>query len=169
MTMNRPMQLSAEVRVAAEIIDQIRAAIGEDDADFIEIVENECDVLERLRKMLRVARLAEADAKGTADVIAELHERKARLAEKSAKARRIVQWALEELGMTKLDCADMSVSLRASAPGVEIIDMSQLPERYVRVKIEPDKSAIREALKDGEIVPGAALKNGGNALTIRSR
>jgi type II secretory pathway component PulL len=167
--MNRPMQLSAEVRVAAEIIDQIRAAIGEDDADFVEIVENEVDVLERLRKMLRVARLAEADAKGTADVIAELQERKARLAEKSAKSRRIVQWALEELGMTKLDCADMSVSLRASAPGVEIIDMSQLPERYVRVKIEPDKSAIREALKDGEIVPGAALKNGGNALTIRSR
>jgi type II secretory pathway component PulL len=167
--MNRPMQLSAEVRVAAEIIDQIRAAIGEDDADFIEIVENECDVLERLRKMLRVARLAEADAKGTADVIAELQERKARLAEKSAKSRRIVQWALEELGMTKLDCADMSVSLRASAPGVEIVDLSQLPERYVKVTIAPDKAAIREALKQGEEIPGACLKNAGNALTVRSR
>jgi type II secretory pathway component PulL len=167
--MSRPMQLSAEVRVASEIIDQIRAAIGEDDADFLEIVENEVDVLERLRKMLRVARLAEADAKGTADVIAELQERKARLAEKSAKSRRIVQWALEELGMTKLDCADMSVSLRASAPGVEIVDLSQLPERYVKVTIAPDKAAIREALKQGEEIPGACLKNAGNALTVRSR
>jgi hypothetical protein len=167
--MNAPMQLSAELRVAGQIIDQIREAIGEDDADFLEIVENEVDVLERLRKMLRAARLAEADAKGTADVIAELRERKTRLEEKSAKARRIVQWALEELGLSKLDAPDMSVSLRASAPGVEIVDLSQLPERYVKVTIAPDKAAIREALKQGETIPGACLKNGGNSLTIRSR
>jgi hypothetical protein len=165
----KPMQLSAEVRVAAEIIDQIRAAIGDDDADFVEIVENETDVLERLRKMLRVARLAEADAKATADIMDELRDRKTRLAGKADKLRDSVKWALQELGMTKLDAPDMSVSLRTAAPGVEIIDLSQIPERYLKVTVAPDKAAMREALKDGEIIPGACLKNGQPSLTVRSR
>lgn len=170
--MNAPaksMMLSAEVKVAAEVVDQIRAAIGEDDPDFLEVIENETDLLERLRKMLRAARLDEADAKATGEVINELRERKARLEGRAEKSRRIVQWALEELGLSKLDCPDMSVSLRAAAPGVEIVDLSQLPERYVRLKVEPDKAAIREALKQGEEIPGALLKNAGNSLTIRSR
>jgi type II secretory pathway component PulL len=165
----KPMQLSAEVRVAAEIIEQIRAAIGDDDADFAEIVENETDILERLRKMLRVARLAEADAKATADIMDELRDRKSRLAAKSDKLRDSVKWAMSELGMDKLPAPDMSVSLRNAAPGVEIIDLSQLPERYVKVTVAPDKAAIREALKDGETIPGACLKNGAPSLTIRSR
>jgi hypothetical protein len=167
--MNAPMQLSAELRVAGQIIDQIREAIGEDDADFLEIVENEVDVLERLRKMLRAARLAEADAKGTADVIAELQDRKARLAEKSEKLRDAVTFALSELGMSKLEAPDMTVSLAAGAPGVEITDLSQLPERFVKVTIAPDKAAIREALKDGEPIPGAVLRNPQPSLRIRSR
>jgi hypothetical protein len=167
--MNKPMQLSAEVRVAAEIIEQIRAAIGDDDADFAEIVENETDILERLRKMLRVARLAEADAKATADIMDELRDRKTRLAGKADKLRDAVKWAMSELGMDKLPSPDMTVSLRNAAPGVEIIDLSQIPERYLKVTVAPDKAAMREALKDGENIPGAVLKNGSPSLTIRSR
>jgi hypothetical protein len=167
--MSNQMNLSAEVRVAAEIIEQIRAAIGDDDADFAEIVENETDILERLRKMLRVARLAEADAKATADIMDELRDRKTRLAGKADKLRDSVKWALQELGMTKLDAPDMTVSLRNAAPGVEIIDLSQIPERYLKVTVAPDKAAMREALKDGETIPGAVLKNGAPSLTIRSR
>jgi molybdopterin converting factor small subunit len=167
--MNRPMQLSAEVRVAAEIIAQIRDAIGDDDADFIEIVENETDLLERLRRMLRVARLAEADAKATGEIMTELRERKARLEGRSEKLRGMVKYALCELGMTKLDAPDMTVSLRAGLPGVEITDLSQLPERYVKVTIAPDKAALREALKDGEQIPGACLKNAEPSLSIRSK
>jgi hypothetical protein len=167
--MNKPMQLSAEVRVAAEIIEQIRAAIGDDDADFAEIVENETDILERLRKMLRVARLAEADANATSEIMKEMQERKWRLKHKSDKLRDAVKWAMSELGMDKLPAPDMSVSLRIGPPGVEVIDLSQVPERYIKVTIEPDKASIREALKDGEIVPGACLKNGSPTLTVRTR
>jgi hypothetical protein len=163
------MTLSTEVRLAGEIIDQIRAAIGDDDPDFMEIVENETDLMERLRKMLRAARMSEADAKATGDVMNELRERKARLEGKSEKLRDMVAFAMGELGMDKLPAPDMTVSLRTSPPGVEITDLSALPERYIRVRIEPDKAAMREALKDGEIIPGACLKNGSQTLTIRSR
>ena len=162
-------QLAIDVRIAAEIIDQIRAAVGEDDPDFAELVESETDLLERLRKMLRAARLAEADAEATGEIIRDLHERKSRLKLRAEKLRGLTLFALQELGMKKLDAPDMSVSVRDGAPGVEITDASALPDRYVRIKVEPDKAAIREALKDGEEIPGALLKNGSPALTIRSK
>jgi hypothetical protein len=163
------MQLSTEVRVAAEIIDQIRAAVGENDPDFVDLIDSETDLLERLRKMLRAGRLAEADAKATGEVIVDLRERKSRLELKAERLRRMVMFALQELGLKKLDAPDMSVSLRDGPPGVEITDASILPDRYVRIKVEPDKAAIREALKDGEEIPGACLKNGALALTVRSK
>lgn len=167
--MKKPMQLASDVRIAAEIIEQIRAAVGEDDPDFAELVESETDLLERLRKMLRAARIAEADAKGTGAIITDLRERKARLDEKAERLRSMTLFALQELGMKKLDAPDMSVSVRDGAPGVEITDASSLPDRYVRIKVEPDKAAIKEALKDGEEIPGACLKNGSPSLTIRSK
>jgi hypothetical protein len=167
--MNRPMQLSAEVRVAAEIIDQIRAAIGEDDADFLEIVENETDVLERLRKILRSARLDEADAVACGLLLDELRDRKTRLSGRAERKRDTVKWAMSELGMPKLDSPDMTVTLRAGQAGVEITDLSQVPERYVRVKVEADRAAIRQALKDGDIIPGAVLTNPMPVLTVRTR
>ena len=42
---------------------------------------------------------------------------------------------------------------------VKITDDAVLPSEYVRTKttVEPDKTAIREALKSGQEVPGAAL------------
>lgn len=163
------MHLSAQTRLAADIVEAVRAAIGEDDPDFLAIVEAETDLLERLRKMLRAARLADADASATKAIMQELAERKSRLEGRADRLRDMVKHAMQELGITKLDAPDMTISLRASAPGVEIIDMSQLPERFVRVKVEPDRAAIREALKDGDLVPGACLKNAEPALTVRNR
>lgn len=168
--MNERVHLAADVRVAAAAIDLIRAAgIDEADSDFAALVETECDALERLRRMLRAARVAEADAKATGDVINELRERKTRLESKSEQLRGTVLWALEELGMTKLEAPDMTVSVRPGRPGVEVTDLSKIPDRFVRVKIEPDKAAIRDALEQGEQIEGVTLKNARPSLTIRSR
>lgn len=43
---------------------------------------------------------------------------------------------------------------------VEITDLSAVPEIYINVKTErnPDKMAIKKAIKSGEKVPGAELK-----------
>jgi hypothetical protein len=42
---------------------------------------------------------------------------------------------------------------------VEVTDCNQLPKEYLKEKIEinPDKTAIKKALEQGEIIPGALL------------
>jgi hypothetical protein len=52
---------------------------------------------------------------------------------------------------------------------VVITNKEALPEQFIRIKREEDKVAIKDALKRGEIVPGAELSNGGETLTIRRK
>ena len=51
-----------------------------------------------------------------------------------------------------------SASYRKTA-SVSIIDESAIPSEYIRTKTEPNKMAIKDALKAGETVPGATLED----------
>ena len=64
---------------------------------------------------------------------------------------------LEECGGV-VDLPEMRVSIRNST-AVEIIDRDMLPDGYMREKVtrEPDKNAIKDAIRSGEYVPGAAI------------
>ena len=72
---------------------------------------------------------------------------------------------MNEYGLTKVELGLHKLSLRSSQ-AVEIIDESKIPNEYIKVKTEVDKSAIREALLHGEVIEGAELKQN-QSLTIR--
>ena len=50
--------------------------------------------------------------------------------------------------------------------GVVIIDEALIPDEYVRIKKEPDKTKIGVALRQCVDVPGAVLKNSASVLRI---
>jgi hypothetical protein len=68
--------------------------------------------------------------------------------------------AMTEQGIEKAALPRFSLSFRKSQ-AVEIRDQSVLPEEYLRIKPapapEPDKTALKKALSQGQIIPGAAL------------
>ncbi len=162
--------LPREMAVARAAVDLLRnAGVGEDDPDFLTMLENETDALEILRSIIRRARLDDADAEATKAIETQLRERRTRLAERADKARNVVLHAMQDMGLEKLPMPDATVSVRAGRPSVEITDLSRLPERYVRVKVEADRAAIGEALKQGEVIPGAVLSNAAPSLSIRTR
>ena len=59
----------------------------------------------------------------------------------------------------------MAISFRKTT-SVDVQDLEVLPDEYVKVKKEADKTAIKQAIKLGVIVPGAELVNG-RSMTIR--
>lgn len=66
---------------------------------------------------------------------------------------------LESIG-GKLDLPGVAYRIRkGSSESVDIMDAEVIPREYFRVKTieEPDKKAIREAIKSGKHVPGAAI------------
>lgn len=162
--------LPRDLAIARAAVAVLReAGITEEDPDFAELLENEADALETLRHMLRRARLDEADAEATKSIETQLKDRRARLLARAESLRHAVMNAMSELALTKLPAPDMTVSLRTGKPSVDVTDLSKLPERYVRVKVEADKAAIRAALDDGEDIPGVTLGNASPVLTVRTR
>lgn len=160
--MNMHPQLSQSVRMAEAVIAAIKATgIDETDPDFAQLVEAECDVFERLRRMFRVSRIVKEEAKAARAIAKEIEERADRKSAKAESLDALVLQTLSDLGQKKLDAPDFSLSV---VPGPSKVVGSPspdaLPDRFVRVKKEFNKTAIKAALEAGETVEGFTLSNG---------
>lgn len=73
------------------------------------------------------------------------------------KAASLKKYLSDYMAGEKYKSAKVSVSFRKSE-AVNIVDMSQIPEQYLKVA-EPtaDKTGIKAALKAGEVIAGAEL------------
>lgn len=97
--------------------------------------------------------LSDADAiKAEKDALAE------REAKCLKKAEDLKKWLAEALGGQKFSTAKCAVSFRRSET-VEIADVALIPPELLRVKTttEPNKTAIKALLKDGQEVVGCSL------------
>lgn len=161
--------LADDIKAALDVRAQLLAAgIDADDPDLAELMDGECDVLDRLRKIVRFARWTEAQAKALGEMLTEGRDRKARLERKAESMRAMVLGVLSELALKKLDAPDFTASVSAGRPKVIITDAAAVPGPLSVVRREPNKTAIAEALKAGP-VPGAELSNAEPVLTVRAR
>lgn len=153
--------VSAEIR---NIADAIKEAGNEEDFDTQE-----------LQAMLENAQVVFADKmKSIAYVIKEISFQidAMKSAENDIIRRRKVRErkvqflkdyglaCMEFAGAKKIECPEFDISVRNNPVSVEIQNESLIPEEYIRTKIEklPDKKAILENMKLGEVIPGCALK-----------
>ena len=85
------------------------------------------------------------------------------------KAERLKAYLAAQMtlcGLKELKAGLFKLRFQPTTPAISIIDALVVPEKFHRVKIEIDKLAIRDALKNGEEVPGIELQRG-EALVIR--
>ena len=132
-----------------------------DDGDnvlLLNTIEGESDVLEVLD---RVVEAAIADKK-----LAELaRERAKRIEARADRARGVALRILEALQVSPLERPLYSASI--SYPRKPIVtDAMAVPDKFSRVSV--DMIAIGKALRAGELIPGAELKNPEPMLTIRT-
>jgi len=116
--------------------------------------------------MLNLALAAEdAVAAAKADMVAA-QERKQRAEAAEEAARAALVALLEETGMPAVTARYHTATLSEASAKVVITDEAALPDEFIRVKREPDKTKLRDALRGKRVIPGAALSNGGTALRI---
>jgi hypothetical protein len=168
--LNAQATFSQEIATAAFVVQALKdAGITPDDPDFEQLVESECDALERLHRMLRAARWAEAQSKSVKEMEAEMKERRQRFDNKAETLRAIVKQAMQTLGLPKIEAPDLTASLTNTRPGVVIEDEAAIPSQLCKIVRTPDKTAIKAALEQGEEVPGASLSAPSQTLTVRVR
>lgn len=85
-----------------------------------------------------------------------LKERRTKAKERILKA---LSSACEQLGKDKINGTMANISFRESER-LEVDDESKIPDEYIRVTVkkEPDKTAIKKAIKDGKEINGVHLQ-----------
>jgi hypothetical protein len=156
-------------RTRAELVDVHQ--LGEDDPALLDTLDGLTDLGDRLAAMLRRARQKEADSKALGEMIAEMKDRKTRLDNSAESLRRASAWAAHEAEIPRLERPDFTATFTMGKRAlVGDAPVDQLPPKFVRVKREADKVAIRQALEAGETVPGFNLSNSPKPIvTVRVR
>lgn len=140
---------------------------GEDDA--LLAAASESNLMEAADDVLRCLGKLEAQQKAVGALIDEYRARKQVLAERAERLKGALADAMQTSGFKKLPLALGTVTVSNAPPAVQIVDEALLPLEFWRVPDPvPDKKAIAEALKAGE-VPGACWGNGGLKISVRTK
>ncbi|MCR4301263.1 MAG: siphovirus Gp157 family protein [Sulfuricaulis sp.] len=98
----------------------------------------------------------EAEAEAVKAAITRLTARKRSLESRSDGLRRYLRENMATAGIKRIDAIDGTFSARLEVgrdESVEIDDGVVLPDALCRVRVEPDKAKVKNAIKAGEPVP----------------
>lgn len=88
---------------------------------------------------------------------------------KNAKFKEYVKQNMEELELQKIDTELGTLSIAKNPASVEIYDESMIADEYKKEKVTVtiDKTAIKNAIKEGKEVEGARLVEDKTSLRIK--
>ena len=100
-----------------------------------------------------------------AEVAAIAEARKAMQAREKALSNKIDFWedqifeAMKKRGIEEISCPYFVIDIVKNPCSTDITDKDIIPDKFIKRVVEEkvDKDAIKRAIKDGEIVPGAQL------------
>lgn len=141
--------------------------LSEDEDLRADMLEGSTEVFDVLARLVDRLQHATAMREAVSARIATLTERRDRYGRQQEALRTVIQRVMSIADLRKAELAEATLSVRPGAPKVVVTDEAELPEWFVRVKREPDKTAIKQALKDGQFVPGATLSNAEDVLNVR--
>ncbi len=149
-----------------EIPGTIRAALDriEVDEETGEIINAadldavEAEAHEKLESTALYVRELNAEADALKDEIERLTDRRRSLEKRSTFLKGLMLQGIDALGATKLKTPMVTISVRTSkAVELDADALDKIPESFVRVKREADKTAIKSAIEGGFDVPGAHI------------
>lgn len=152
-------QLSGQWREAYETLSQDAELDAQTFADTMEALTG--DVQEKAKNVAAFVGNLEAS-------VSAMKEAEKRMAQRRKSAENRLKWLygyllenMQRCDITRIEAPEYVIRRQLNPPSVRIGSAEALPPKYLRVPPpEPDKAAIKDALKAGEDVPGAYLERG---------
>ena len=151
--------------------DRIRAHDPHiDEGTLADTVEGLTDLHEIIAAVIRSALGDEALAAGLKGRLGDMQARLEQLQDRASKRRQIAKDVMTQLGLKKLIASDFTVTIRAGAPSLVVIDETAIPKTYWQLR-EPrlNREELTNELKQGAEIPGAGLSNPEPILSVRTR
>lgn len=129
-----------------------------DAAAFQDALEHLTDSInEKAENIAHVLQQMKSDINTLKDEEKRLKERRMTLERKQEHLRWYLQQELESADIKQVKSARFTISLRNSAPKVQIIDDDLIPRDYKVMNFSIDKKTLKEALQNGLEINGASL------------
>lgn len=154
MTKSTIFEIGAEYQNLIDLISQNNGEMGD---DLHEAYINTKDELNNKAKAyIYVIRNKENLIENIDAEIERLREMKKQTEKEIDRIKNYLSLAVDQFGNFETGLHKISNRISKS---VEVTDCNQLPKEYLKEKIEinPDKTAIKKALEQGEIISGALL------------
>ena len=133
-------------------------------------LEGITDLHEMIAAVIRSALVDEALHAGLRLRLDDMRERLSRLEVRAAKKRQLALEAMSEVGFTKLEQPDFTVSTRAGSPALIVVAEDKIPNAYwLPQPPKLDRQTILGELKRGAEIPGAQLSNPQPVLMVRTK
>lgn len=151
-------QLAAEFRQAAERLADLDLP-PEVVADTLESISGDLDM--KAQNVAMFAANLEATAKSIKQAEQDMKKRREAIEKRALSLRAYMLRCMLDAGVRKIEGPYLRIAIRDNPAAVDVFDAEQLPAVFMRQPpppaTEPDKAAIKEALKAGLDVPGARL------------
>lgn len=143
--------------------------LADDEALRADMVEGETDLHRVVSRALDHRIEARTMVKAMAERKSDLAERSARWQRREEAMDVLIKGLMDVAGLEKLILPEATISIGKARASVEITNEAELPQGFVKLIRQPDKTAIGDALKAGQDVPGATLAYGDESLTVRTK
>ena len=161
------------ILAAEDVTREINALLAEypqlaDDEELMrDTLEGNTRFNEIMDRLLGEMRDNENLAEAAAQRIGKIRERQTRLTHRAQFYRSLMHRLLVLTGLKSVALAEAKISVVNAPEKVIITDEGAILDEYMRITKEPNKTAIKNALKSGKYVAGAALSNGGTTISVR--
>jgi len=160
--MRKLHEIRSDILFAVE--KMILEALGETPIDGLSLEELEIEAEEKIANCSWVVARLEAEAAEADIVIKNAQAYKAARTKSIERIEADIKVTMEVMGLDKIDRPDCRVTLGSARERAEILDENLLPDEYMRIKKEPAKTDILNALKAGKEIPGAKIGYGERSL-----
>lgn len=143
----------------AELSAMLEAA---ETPEEIEVIQNTLEMIdlsieEKIENTAKYMVNVESDIQGLKTEIDRLTKIKKAKENAVERLKNNVEYAMKQKGIEKLEVGTFKAGYRKSE-SVEIINLDVIPADFTKVEIKADKTAIKKAIKAGEVVEGAEIK-----------
>ena len=119
-------------------------------------IDDEIDT--KAENIAKVIKSIESDVAGLKGEEKRLADRRKSLEGRIDNLKEYVEGSMRAVGKEKIRGKAFTLGIQKNAPSVDVTNEDAIPEQYFITKRELSKKDILAALKKGEEVPGAAIK-----------
>jgi len=139
-----------------------------DEQTLADTLEGATNLREAVAALLRSALEDESLAKGLRTLLEAMKSRLSRLEGRAMSKRIVALETMQKADIQKFTEPDFTASLRLAPPSVLILNEAEIPAEFL-IPQSPkiDRRGLLQALNDGAAIPGVALSNGRQTLSVR--